>query len=129
MHLRYKALQPLLEAKALADDLLACLFLLRRVSSKRTDPIGSWKRAGARAGEHTHLERGPGHGRGGSSRAALPKACSRRGTVPAAEGEFKREYDPGGIWRRGKVGLERMSPTLAAPQPAVGELRGVRSMG
>lgn len=45
--------------------------------------IGSWKRAGARAGEHTHLERGSGQRRGASSRAALTKSCSRRGRVPA----------------------------------------------
>ena len=45
-------------------------------------PIGSWKRAGARAGEQNHLECGSGQRRGASSRAAVPKCCSRRGRVP-----------------------------------------------
>ena len=70
----------------------------------------------------------PGHRRGGSSRAALSNACSRRGTVPAAKGEVERDYDLGGIWQRGKAGLGRTSPTLAARQLAGGGLRGVRSM-
>lgn len=83
-------------------------------------PIGSWKRAGVRAGERTHLKRGPGHRRGGSSRAALPKAYSWWGTVPAAEGQVDRNYDLEGIWQRGKVGLGRTSPTLAARQLAGG---------
>jgi hypothetical protein len=55
-----------------------------------------------------------------------PNPAHGEGEYQQAEGEVKRNYHPGGIWQRGKVGLGRTSPSLAPWQVAGRGLRGFR---